>query len=227
MSFEELEKVLGVDFKNSELIKQAFIHRSYLNESKKTTGSNERLEFLGDSILSFLISSHLYKTYPLLPEGSLTGLRSAVVNTRTLAETARSLSLGSYLKLSRGEDEGGGRDNISMLADTFEAVLGAVYLEHGLESVEKIIKTHLIPRIEEVITNNTLKDAKSTFQEIVQDKLRISPVYKVLKEVGPDHSKTFTVGVYVENVKKGEGAGKSKQEAEQKAAEDALAGWVK
>lgn len=227
MSFEDLEKTLDLKFSDREIIKQAFIHRSYLNETKKPTPSNERLEFLGDSILSFLISEYLYKTYPQLPEGNLTALRSSVVNTRTLAQISISLDLGKLLKLSKGEDEGGGRENISILADTFESLLGSIFLDQGLETVDKIIKSHLIPHLEKVLKTKAFKDAKSTFQEVVQEKLRISPVYKVLKEKGPDHAKTFTVGAFVNDTLEGTGTGKSKQEGEQMAAQKALENWLK
>ncbi len=227
MSFEDLQKSLKISFKNDSLLKQAFIHRSYLNETKLTLESNERLEFLGDSILSFLISDYLYKTFPQLPEGSLTSLRSAVVNTKSLADCAKTLFLGKLLKLSRGEDEGGGRENISILADTFEALIGAVFLDTDLKTVKRITLTHLTPRLKEVIENKTYKDPKSTFQEVVQEKLRISPTYKVIKEVGPDHSKIFTVGVFVADTLYGTGQGKNKQEGEQNAASHALAAWLK
>ncbi|MBI2611339.1 ribonuclease III [Candidatus Gottesmanbacteria bacterium] len=227
MSFEDLQKSLKISFKNDSLLKQAFIHRSYLNETKLTLESNERLEFLGDSILSFLISDYLYKTFPQLPEGSLTSLRSAVVNTKSLADCAKTLFLGKLLKLSRGEDEGGGRENISILADTFEALIGAIYLDTDLKTVKRITLTHLTPRLKEVIENKTYKDPKSTFQEVVQEKLRISPTYKVIKEVGPDHSKIFTVGVFVADTLYGTGQGKNKQEGEQNAASHALAAWLK
>ena len=227
MSFDDLEQTLKLKFKDKTLINQAFIHRSYLNEAKKHIESNERLEFLGDSILSFLISTYLYSEYPDLPEGQLTALRSSVVNTKTLAAIALSLNLGELLKLSKGEDEGGGRTNISILADTFESLLGAVYLDKGLDEVRQILARFLIPMLSDIISKKTYKDAKSSFQEIIQEKFRISPAYKVLGEKGPDHAKTFTVGVFVDDVLYGKGLGKSKQEAEQFAAEEALATWLR
>ncbi|MCJ7740365.1 ribonuclease III [Candidatus Microgenomates bacterium] len=223
--FEKLIKLLGIQFKNPELLKQAFVHRSYLNESKKTLSSNERLEFLGDSILSFLVSEYLYKTYEDLPEGELTNLRSSIVKTEALAEIALKLSLGDYLYLSKGEEEGGGRKNPSILADTFEALLGAIFLDIGLTPVKKIIKEQLLPILPKIIAEKTYKDAKSNFQEMVQETVKLSPVYKVIQETGPDHAKRFTVGVFVEEKLWGKGEGRSKQEAEQKAAMSGLEKW--
>jgi len=223
--FEKLIKLLGIQFKNPELLKQAFVHRSYLNESKKTLASNERLEFLGDSILSFLVSEYLYKTYEDLPEGELTNLRSSIVKTEALAEIALKLSLGDYLYLSKGEEEGGGRKNPSILADTFEALLGAIFLDIGLTPVKKIIKEQLLPILPKIIAEKTYKDAKSNFQEMVQETVKLSPLYKVIQEAGPDHAKRFTVGVYVEEKLWGKGEGRSKQEAEQKAAMSGLEKW--
>lgn len=225
--FDILASKLGISFKNSEIIKQAFIHRSYLNETKETISSNERLEFLGDSILSFLVSDYLYNQYPGLPEGELTNLRSSVVKTTTLATVASNLELGNYLLLSQGEEEGGGRKNTSLLADVFEALLGAIYLDCGLTAVKKVVKELLFPILPQVLAKKAYKDAKSTFQEVVQKKTKVSPTYKVLSQVGPDHAKEFKVGVYVEDTIWGEGSGKNKQEAEQVAATAALEKWLR
>lgn len=225
MNFDILEEKLNLKFKNQNLVKMAFIHRSYLNESKQKIESNERLEFLGDSILSFLVSNYLYKTYPTLPEGELTGLRSSIVKTKTLAEISEDLKLGILLKLSKGENESNGRTNPSLLADTFEALLGAVFLDQGLNKAEEIVSNFLLPKLTAIIEKKSYKDAKSSFQEIVQDKIRSSPIYKVIAEVGPDHAKLFTVGVFVGEKKFGEGKGKSKQDAEQMAATSALEKW--
>lgn len=212
---------------NKPGLKLAFIHRSYLNESKTVTESNERLEFLGDSILSFLTSDFLFRSYPDLPEGELTNFRSAMVKTSTLASISKKLGLGGYLLLSKGEEEGGGRNNISILADTFEAFLGAIYIDQGLPTVKKILQSELFPILKKILEDKAYKDAKSTFQEVVQEETRISPVYKVLQEKGPDHAKEFTVGVYVGNTLWGKGTGKSKQEAETESAKAALEKWIK
>lgn len=213
--------------KNPQVIRQAFIHRSYLNETKIVTSSNERLEFLGDSILSYLVSDYLYQQYPDLSEGELTNLRSTVVKTPTLASIAKKLNLGDYLLLSQGEEEGGGRKNPSILADVFEAFFGAVYLECGLSAAKNLLRDVLFPIILEVIAEKAYKDAKSTFQEEVQKQTKISPVYKVIKETGPDHAKEFKVGAYVDGTLWGIGTGKNKQEAEQEAAYTALEKWTR
>lgn len=220
-----LSKKFGFDFKNVALVKQAFIHRSYLNETKTKIVSNERLEFLGDSILSFLVSDYLYKKYPFISEGELTNLRSSIVKTATLAQVAKQLDLGSMLFLSKGEEESQGRNNTSILADTFEALLGAVYLDLGLSSVLKILNNSLFPLLTKILSEKLYQDAKSVFQEYVQEDTKISPNYKVISEKGPDHAKTFTVGVFVGNKLLGTGEGKSKQEGEKRAAEKALEKW--
>lgn len=226
-NLDTLSKTLNIKFKNKQLIKNAFIHRSYLNEVKIRISSNERLEFLGDSILSYLVSNFLYHEYPDFSEGQLTNLRSSMVKTSTLAFVANKLNLGDYIYLSKGEEEGGGRENPSLLADCFEAFLGAVYLDQGISVVSTILKTFLYPKIAKIILDKSYKDAKSQFQELVQEKLKASPLYQVINEQGPDHIKQFTIGVFVKDVKRGEGKGKSKQEAEQNAAKSALEKWRK
>ena len=220
-----LLKELGITAKSEPLIKQAFIHRSYLNEAKKNLESNERLEFLGDSILSYLVSDYLYRTFPSFPEGQLTNLRSSMVKTGTLAEISGELHLGTHLVLSRGEEEGGGRKNISILADTFEAFLGALYIDQGIAPGIKILERFLFPKLTQIMKHKLYKDAKSSFQEIVQEQVKASPEYKVMEEKGPDHAKIFTVGVYVDKKLRGKGLGKSKQEAETAAAYQALEKW--
>lgn len=199
---------------------ESFVHRSYLNEHpNEGLCSNERLEFLGDAILEFLTSEHLYQKFPHFSEGKLTTLRSKLVCTRSLAKIAKKLDLGQHLLLSRGEDESGGRKNPSLLANTFEAVLGAVYLDQDLVAAKKILATYLFPAIK---TTKKYRDYKSDFQEISQTKFKFTPVYKTLKEIGPDHARIFTVGVYVGRELWGRGRGKSKQEAEQEAAKKGL-----
>lgn len=207
---------------NEALFQQAFTHRSYLNESKKELESNERLEFMGDSILSFVVSEHLYKTFPDFDEGILTNLRSLLVNTKSIAQAARILELGKYLKLSRGEEESKGRENESLLANSFESFIGALYLDQGIEAVKAFIGTMLFPQIDEIVKNKAFKDPKSLLQEYVQARKQSSPVYKVLNEEGPPHAKTFTIGAFVNQELIGEGLGKSKQDAEEEAAKKAL-----
>ncbi|HEX8965388.1 MAG TPA: ribonuclease III [Patescibacteria group bacterium] len=209
-------------FKSQALLEQAFTHRSYLNETREQIASNERLEFLGDSILSFLVSDYLYKKYPQYNEGVLTNLRSLLVNTKSLGNIAKELGFGSLLKLSKGEHEAQGRENQSLLADSFEAFIGALFLDQGLEAVAKFVSDTLLVQITELVEKKTFKDPKSLLQEYVQSKKKGSPIYKVLVEEGPAHAKTFTVGVYVAGNLLGEGTGKSKQEAEENAAKLAL-----
>lgn len=207
---------------NKKLLEEAFTHRSILNESKEKLPSNERLEFLGDSILSFVVSDYLFNNYPDFNEGKLTNLRSLLVNTRTLALIAIECNLGSMLRLSKGEEESGGRNNQSLLADSFEAYLGALFLDQGIVEVGKFINTAVIPRADDFVKNNMLKDPKSMLQEFIQAHRQKSPLYKVLSEEGPAHARQFTVGAFVGEKMLGEGKGKSKQEAEESAASKAL-----
>lgn len=209
-------------FKNKQLFEQAFIHRSYLNEAKEKTSSNERLEFLGDSILSFVISNELFRRYPQFDEGILTNIRSLLVNTKTLAEIARGLGFGEFLKLSRGEEEAKGRENQSLLADSMEAYIGALFLDGGMDAVSSFIADTLFSKMDTIVEGKQFKDPKSLFQEYTQSTHHQSPVYRVLEENGPSHAKIFTVGAYVKDILFGEGKGKSKQEAEEMAAKQAL-----
>lgn len=222
MSFEELQKLIGVEFTNQELLRSAFYHRSYLNEARHIKESNERLEFLGDAVLSFLSSEYLYKEYPDFPEGTLTNIRSGLVKTKSLAEVAQTLHLGELLFLSHGEEESGGRKNASLLADCFEALLGALYLDLGIEKAREFLKSFLFPKSKEIVENKSYIDFKSLLQEIVQQDTRISPTYRVAKSEGPDHAKTFWIEVLVGDKIMGSGIGRSKQEGEQTAAENAL-----
>ena len=210
------------EFKNKNLFDQAFTHRSYLNETKEKLSSNERLEFLGDSIISFVVSDYLYKTYSFFDEGVLTNIRSLLVNTKSLAQIAKSLDFGKYLKLSRGEEESKGRQNQSLLADSFESYVGALFIDQGIEVVSEFLKEIFIPKAEEIAKNKSFKDPKSLLQEHVQSKRQNSPVYKVLQESGPAHARNFRIGAYINNKLISEGLGKSKREAEENAAEKAL-----
>lgn len=208
--------------KNQKLFQQAFTHRSYLNEAKQKISSNERLEFLGDSILSFAVSEYLFKTYPEFDEGTLTNIRSSLVNTKTLSEVAKELNFGTFLKLSRGEEESKGRENDTLLENCFEAFVGALYLDQGMEKAQAFIKSVLLAKANEFVRKRTFKDPKSLLQETVQAQKQSAPVYKVLFEEGPAHAKSFTVGVFINGKIFGKGMGKSKQEAEEQAAKSAL-----
>lgn len=213
---------LNLAFRNPNLLEQAFIHRSYLNENKKPLESNERLEFLGDSVLSLITSTHLFLLRPGDEEGDLTNLRSYIVKTKSLAEAAQKLDLGSYLKMSKGEEQSGGRNNPQLLANTYEALLGAVYLDQGFEAAKKLINETLLPLFEKELKSGPPKDAKSLLQEIVQEKIKQSPHYKILETKGPDHAKQFIVGVFIQGKEYGKGEGHSKQEAEELSASEAL-----
>lgn len=208
--------------KNKRLFEQAFVHRSYLNEAKEKVSSNERLEFLGDSVISFVISEHLFNKYPDYNEGILTNMRSLLVNTKSLAELSKELDFGNFLKLSKGEEESKGRQNQSLLADSFEAYVGALFIDSGIEITKNFLIEVFNQKIQILEKERSFKDPKSLLQEFVQSKKQNSPMYKVLREHGPAHSKIFTMGVFIEGKLIGQGDGKSKQEAEENAAVEAL-----
>ncbi len=220
--FADLLDLLDLRFNNPKLLQKAFLHRSYLNEVKVDMESNERLEFLGDSVLSVITSFYLYTIRPKDSEGELTNLRAHIVKTQSLAEAAKKLELGKYLKLSKGEELSGGRDNPQLLANSYEALLGAIFLDQGLEIVKDVITKTLLPLFETELQTGPPKDAKSSLQEIVQQKLKESPRYRILETSGPDHAKQFTVAVYIGGKETGRGQGLSKQVAEEQAAEQAL-----
>ncbi len=222
MTFDDLQKTINVSFNDKSLLERAFVHRSHLNEVKSKRVSNERLEFLGDSVLSFLTSHFLYEQYPDYPEGTLTNIRSSLVKTNSLADVARTLHLGELLLLSHGEEASGGRNNPSLLADVFEALLGAMFLDKGVDTVRLFLLTYLFPKTKEIVNTKAYVDYKSLLQEIIQQESRISPTYQVIKSEGPDHAKTFWVQATANGSPLGSGSGKSKQEAEQAAAYDAL-----
>ncbi len=223
MNFKELEKKLGFKFKDSNLLKEALTHRSYLNEFKKQRiQSNERLEFLGDAVLSFIVSSWLFKEFPRCHEGKLTNLRSNLVKTASLTQVAQKLKIGEYLLLSKGEKESQGQENPTLLANTVESIIGALFLDQGLESAKTFIRANFEPLLEEVIRSGRLKDYKSLLQEKIQAQKGQSPVYKTIKEKGPEHDKIFTVNVLAEGEILATGIGKSKQKAQEEAAKQAL-----
>lgn len=223
INLKELEKKLGLVFKNQDLALNALIHRSYLNESKKANlQSNERLEFLGDSVLSFLVSGLIFEKYPDLPEGKLTFIRTFLVRTETLALLAKKLHLGKFMLMSKGEESSGGRENPLLLANCFEAVLGAIYLDQGIKITTGFIQKNLQPLISSISDPENLKDSKSLLQEKVQASGLPSPVYKLISSSGPDHQKTFVMGIYVNGKLLAQGTSRSKQEAEEEAAKKAL-----
>lgn len=217
---------MTLDFKNKDLLITALSHRSSLNEKSQsgTTAneSNERLEFLGDAVLELASTLYLYDHCPRENEGKLTAYRSALVRTETLAKLAKELGLDKQMFLSKGEEQGGGRDNESLLADLTEAVIGAMYLDQGFEVVQKFLDKHLFPKFSEILQNRSYKDQKSLLQEKVQANSLPTPVYRVVKAVGPDHNKEFTIEVLVNDEVLGVGVGHSKQVAQQAAAAAAL-----
>lgn len=221
--FELLEKKLGVKFKNKNLLIQAFCHRSYLNENPDFyLAHNERLEFLGDAVLELVVTEYLYKKYPDKSEGELTNWRAALVNAKILGDSAGRLGFNDFLLLSRGEEKEVGKSRLYILANTFESFVGSFYLDSGYKKAKDFIENNLIGELPQIIEQGLFKDAKSLFQENAQEKSGITPTYKVLKEAGPDHAKTFTIGVYLGSQLVAEGQGLSKQEAEEQAAQNAL-----
>lgn len=220
---KELEGVLEIEYKDPFWLSQAVTHRSYLNEAKKEElKSNERLEFLGDSVLSFWVSGVIFNKFSDLPEGKLTFIRTHLVRTETLAELAKNLNLGNYLYMSKGEEQGGGRENPLLLANCFEAIVGSIFIDSGVDVVSTFLKRMIEPLISAVNDTETLKDSKSLLQEFVQAKGLSFPVYQLVKASGPDHLRTFTMGVFVDSKQIAEGMAKSKQEAEEAAAKSAL-----
>ncbi|KKT86903.1 MAG: Ribonuclease 3 [Microgenomates group bacterium GW2011_GWA1_Microgenomates_45_10] len=228
MNFEKFEERAGVIFKDKNLLKQAFTHRSYINENRGTAlEHNERLEFLGDAVLELVITDYLYGRLKNSTEGELTSLRSALVNADTCSLVAQTLGVNDFLLLSRGESKDTGRARQYILANTLEALIGAIYIDQGYEIVKRFILAHLAPLIENILEGGNWIDAKSLFQERAQEYTGLTPVYKTIRESGPDHNKRFVVSVFVGTELYGEGEGESKQDAEQAAARQALdsKGW--
>jgi ribonuclease III len=214
-------------FNNPALLAEALTHRSYLNEHPKILTHNERLEFLGDAVVELAVTNFLFNKYPAKDEGDLTAYRAALVNTISLARSAEELGLNEALRLSKGEAKDTGRARENILANAFEALVGAIYLDQGFASAEQFIAKNLYGKIEGVIAEKSYQDAKSRFQEAAQDKRSITPHYKTIAEEGPDHARTFTVAVYLTHEQMATGTGQSKQDAEQSAAQNALdrMGW--
>jgi ribonuclease-3 len=224
-SLERLEAALGLSFRDKSLLQRAIIHRSFVNESPEyPLMDNERLEFLGDAVIDFVTAELLYHRYPEMDEGQLTRLRAALVRTEALAGQARTLGLGEYLRLGRGEVSSGGRHRPNILCGAFEAVIGAIYLDQGIEPIRALLSSLFQPEADKVVESHSDRDAKSLLQESVQAELQLTPYYHTVRESGPDHAKEFTVEVTVGNQVIGRGRGRSKQTAEQSAARDALEG---
>lgn len=222
-----LEKKLKVSFKDQELLRTALTHRSYLNENRDFhLPHNERLEFLGDAVLELIVTDHLYRTYDK-PEGELTSWRSALVRGEKLAVLSERLGIGKALLMSKGEEKSGGRDRPALLANAFEAITGAMYLDQGYDVTKEFVDRTVISELEQIIKDESHRDAKSKLQEVSQDAVGLTPKYRLREEAGPDHDKRFTVAVVVGDNELGTGQGSSKQQAEQQAAEKALKGEPK
>lgn len=221
---EELERKIKVNFKNRDLLTNIFIHRSYLNEHKKfRLPSNERLEFLGDSVLSLITSVYLFKKFPFLEEGDYTEIKSAVVRTDSLAESAKALGLKEYLFLSKGEEKSGGKTSKNILADCFEALIGGIFLDSSFETAYEFVVSYLFKeRLDVMVKNKSYLSPKSRLQEIIQGKYKTTPKYKVLEQSGPEHKRIFRIGVFFAGKKLGVGVAPSKKEAEEEAAKKAF-----
>lgn len=229
MTLAEFQEQNNIVFKNSLLLEQAFIHRSYINENPKSSlYHNERLEFLGDAVLELVVTEYLYTKYPDHNEGDLTAYRSALVNAVTLGDVATALGCNDLMRLSKGEAKDVHRARSSILADAYEALVGAIYLDSGYTPAHSFIARTLLVKTEEIIRKGLHKDAKSFVQEKSQELHNVTPTYRVENEEGPDHDKLFTVGIFFGEERIAEGNGKSKQEAETQAARNALIakGWV-
>ena len=221
----ELKLKLGYEI-NDTLLLEALTHRSYLNEMKDPEiKHNERIEFIGDAVLELVVTEFLFKKYPNLPEGVLTSYRAALVKTESLAEEARRLGLGEYILMSRGEEHTGGRDRTYILANTMEAIIGAIYLSTGYEDSKDFIEKNISYKIDKIAENRSDIDSKSKLQEISQELTKITPNYELINASGPDHDKIFEIKVFIGDFEFGVGTGKSKQEAQQDAARVALEDW--
>jgi ribonuclease-3 len=228
MDFSAFESSIGHEFKDKSLLEQAFTHRSYLNENRGTgRAHNERLEFLGDAVLELVVTEYLFAKYPDKPEGELTAVRAALVNTVSISEAATTLAMNDFLLLSKGESRDTGRARAIILANAFEALIGAIYLDAGYDAAKKFIGEQLFAKTDDIVEKRLWQDAKSRFQELAQEHHRQTPLYQLLDQSGPDHDRTFTVGAYIGDEKVATGEGRSKQEAEQDAAQKALdaKGW--
>lgn len=221
-NIENFEKNIGITFLNKEYLTQALTHRSFLNEHKDCRNNNERLEFLGDAVLELIISDYLFKKFPDRPEGELTSFRSALVKTDSLADTAKEIGVGDNILLSKGEEDTGGRTKNYILANAFEAIIGGIYLDQGYDMSREFVYNHLIKKLDHIVKNRLDIDSKTKIQEIAQAKYRVTPIYDVTNEQGPDHDKQFTVVVKINDKAIGEGKGSSKQRAEEDAATKGL-----
>lgn len=223
VNLEQVEKLLGSVFDDKMHLLTAITHRSYLNENREAQQDhNERLEFLGDAVLELVVTDFLFQKYSEKPEGELTAVRAALVNTVSLSDASTKLGINDYLLMSKGEAKDTGRARQYILANVFEALIGAFYMDKGYDAAKGFIATHIFPKTEQIVEKRLWQDPKSRFQEVAQEQVGITPSYKTLAQVGPDHDRIFTVGVFLKDEKVAEGNGRAKQEAEQDAAENAI-----
>ena len=225
---QKLQSILGVEFNDLETLLSAVTHRSYLNEHREAKQDhNERLEFLGDAVLELVVTDYLYRKYSDKPEGELTAVRAALVNTVSLSESSSKMGLNDFLLMSKGEARDTGRARQYILANAFESCIGALYVDQGYEVAKEFIATHLFPKTELIVEKQLWQDPKSRFQELAQEHVSITPTYELISQEGPDHDRIFTIGVFLHKEQVATGEGRSKQEAEQQAAEKAIAekGW--
>lgn len=224
MNITEIEAKIGIEFKNKAILENSFVHRSFLNEHKDFhLPSNEKLEFLGDSVLSLITSMYLYNQYPALQEGDYTEIKASIVRAESLATAAGKLGLGHYIYLSKGEEAGKGRANRNLLADCFEALIGAIFVDQGFDRAYSFVLTHLFKDVLDVIvSSNSYASSKSRLQEYIQSKYKITPQYRITGQQGPEHDRIFTVTVNVNDNTLAEGTGRTKKEAEEQAALNAL-----
>src|SRR3989338_1790722 len=226
-NLDDLEAIISISFKDKSLLTLAFVHKSFINEHSSERHYNERIEFLGDAVLELSETQFLYKEYPDQPEGQLTNWRSALVKGKNLARVSKELNLGQYLLLSRGEELSGGREKEYILANTLEALIGAIYLDKGFQVADEFILKNIAQLLDEIIEKGLNVDSKSRVQELAQDRYNLTPTYELISESGPDHDKNFVMGIYFGKRLAGEGNGPSQQDAEQSAAQDAMKkeGW--
>ncbi|MDQ6985155.1 MAG: ribonuclease III [Candidatus Dojkabacteria bacterium] len=223
---KKFQDVLNFQFNNFDLLIEALTHRSYINENKEEdTSNNERLEFIGDAVLELVTTEYLFHKYPNKPEGDLTSFRSALVRTESLAEESTKLGVGEFIRMSKGEESTGGRERSYILANTFEAITGAIYLDQGYDKAREYLMSTVLKKTEEIVENRLDIDPKSKLQEMSQEIIKETPSYKLKSSTGPDHSKTFTMCLVINDIELTTGKGKSKQEAEQNAAKAALDSW--
>lgn len=224
----KLQTLIGVTFQDTKTLLSAITHRSYLNEHREATWDhNERLEFLGDAVLELVVTDYLFHKYGEKPEGELTAVRAALVNTVSLSAASEQMGINDYLLMSKGEAKDTGRARQYILANAFEACIGAIYIDQGYDEAKNFIAGHLFPKTDEIVHKRLWQDAKSRFQELSQEHESVTPNYETISQNGPDHDRVFTVGVYLKKELVADGSGRSKQEAEQQAAERAIEarGW--